>query len=135
MLVSGTNCIYANDEQNFKNLPLFEYQDYQKIYPENIKSLKIIRYTEGGADEKEIKDHEQINQIYNYLSKIKLLDKSGMSCTDNTTVYSFTLMDNSKASVEIECNWVVIKGKNYNFTTDKNEVFPKNSSRIKRKIK
>ena len=107
------------DECNCQNRSLFSYKEYKNLTPENIKSLKLIRYTEAGVSKTNVDDIAQINQLYNYLSKIKITDESKMSCTDNTTIYSFTLKDNSKASIEIECEWIVIKGKNYNFTTDK----------------
>ena len=77
--------------------------------------MKIIRYTESGISEKSIVDKILINQIYNYLSQIKLTNESKMGCTDNTTIYSFTLNDNSNITIEIECDWIVIEGKNYNF--------------------
>ena len=38
-----------------------------------------------------------------------------MGCDDNTTVYSFVLRDNTKVSIEVECDWIVLEGKNYNF--------------------
>ena len=107
------------DECNCQNRSLFSYKEYKNLTPENIKSLKLIRYTEAGVSKTNVDDIAQINQLYNYLSKINITDESKMSCTDNTTIYSFTLKDNSKASIEIECEWIVIKGKNYNFTTDK----------------
>ena len=94
---------------------LLSYKDYKNITPDNIKSLKIIRYTEGGADETPVNNKDEITLIYNFLNKIKITDETKMSCTDNTTLYSFTLKDNSKTTVEIECNWVVIKNRNYLF--------------------
>lgn len=105
----------ANIEQSLKTIRLLDLKEYQNLTPENIKSLKIIKYTEAGVNDKDINDKNEIIRIYNYLTLIKILDESKMSCTDNTTIYSFTLKDNTKTSVEIECNWVVIKGKNYNF--------------------
>ena len=39
-------CAEVNSEQAPLNMRLMEYDDYQKISPTNIKSLKIIRYTE-----------------------------------------------------------------------------------------
>ena len=114
-LASQYLCAEANNEQSLKSIRLLDCKEYQNIKPENIKSLKIIRYTEAGINEKDINDINEIIRIYNYLTLIKILDESKMSCTDNTTIYSFTLKDNTKTSIEIECNWVVIKGKNYNF--------------------
>ena len=94
---------------------LLNYKEYKNITPDNIKSLKIIRYTEGGAEETPIKSKDEITQIYNFLNQIKITDETKMSCTDNTTLYSFILKDDSKVTIEIECNWVIIKNKNYLF--------------------
>ncbi len=94
---------------------LLSYKEYKNITPDNIKSLKIIRYTEGGAEETPIKSKDEITQIYNFLNQIKITDETKMSCTDNTTLYSFILKDDSKITIEIECNWIVIKNKNYLF--------------------
>ncbi len=96
---------------------LMDYPEYKNLTLNNIKSLRIIRFTEGGVNEKKVEDKVQIGKIYNFLKQIKILSLSNMSCTDNTTIYSFILNDGSKASIEIECDWIVIKGKNYNFTT------------------
>ena len=115
MLIFAGGCVNANTN----NAPapekksLMEYQDYAKINPEKITSLRIIRYTEAGANEKIIKDKAEITGIYNSLKNIKILGETQMSCTDNTTIYSFELADGSKSSIEIECDWVVIEGKNY----------------------
>ena len=107
----------ANVEQSLKTIRLLDFKEYKNLTLDNIKSLKIIRYSEAGVNEKDITDINEITRIYNYMTLIKILDESKMSCTDNTTIYSFTLKDNTKASIEIECEWVVIKGKNYNFKT------------------
>ena len=94
---------------------LLDYSKYQKITLENIKSLKIIRVTEGGKRQQYIDNKTEIKKIYNYLKQIKLTSESVMGCDDNTTVYSFVLRDNTKVSIEVECDWIVLEGKNYNF--------------------
>ena len=94
---------------------LLDCEEYKNLTSQNIKSLKIIRYTEAGISEFKIDDKEKINQILDYLNRIFISDESKMSCEDNTTIYSFDLKDKTKVSVEIECNWVKIKGKSYNF--------------------
>ena len=115
-MISLLNCAFAdNNTLNPANKRLFDYKDYKNLTLENIKSLKITRYTEGGARETIVDDMERTAQIYNFLSKIILENESNMSCTDNTTIYTFILKDGTKASVELECEWIVIKGKNYNF--------------------
>ncbi len=97
--------------------PLLDYSEYQKLNTDEIDSLKIIRFTEGGVSEREIKDKTEIYKFQGYLKDIKLLKETGMSCTDNTTIYSFKMKDGSKVSIEFECDWIVIKGKNYLFET------------------
>ena len=108
-------CAETDFEQTLNNIRLMDYGDYKNISLKNIKSLKIIRYTEAGVSEKTVDDKNAINQIYNYLSRIIISDEAKMGCTDNTIIYLFTLKNNKKVSVEIECEWIVIKGKNYNF--------------------
>ncbi len=94
---------------------LMDYPDYKKITLDNIKQLKVIRYTEAGAFEKKIEDKEEIAKIYDLLKQIILIDETKYSCTDNTTIYVFTLNDDSTSSIEIECNWIILKRKHYLF--------------------
>ena len=112
-LVCG--CLHAKGGTVQETNYLMDLPEYKNVSADNILSLKIIRYTEAGAKEARIFDKAQISGIYNHLKRINILDESKMSCTDNTTIYSFFLKDGSKAAIEIECEWVVIKGKNYNF--------------------
>ena len=116
ILLSGGIYVCADEFPNLNNTYLMDYDDYKKITPYNIKSLQIIRYTEAGMSVKNIEDINQINGIYNYLKSIMIKRETKYSCEDNTTVYSFELSDNSKVRIEIECNWVVIKRKNYDIT-------------------
>ena len=44
---------------------------------------------------------------------MKIGRKTEMSCDDNTTIYVFTLADETKLSLEIECDWVVIDNVKY----------------------
>lgn len=113
IVVSITGITKCN--QKLPTKYLLEYNDYQKITPENIKTLKIRKYTEGGLIESEITNKTEINKIYKYLNGIKLTTETSMGCDDNTTVYSFILKDNTKVSVKQECDWIVINGKNYLF--------------------
>ncbi len=109
--------IFAAQSVDFspENQYLADYSVYKKIKPDNIKALKILRYTEAGISERDVSDKSEINAIYNSLKTIKILGETGLSCTDNTTIFSFKLNDDSKVSVEIECEWLVIKGKHYKF--------------------
>ena len=86
---------------------LMDYGDYKNITEDNIKEIEIIRYTEGG-DNHQIVDKDSVTGIYNNLKNKKLGKKTDRSCEDNTTVYAFTLNDETKITIEIECDWVVI---------------------------
>lgn len=114
IVLSITGIVKGNQKLPTKHL--LEYSDYQKITPENIKTLKIRKYTEGGLIETDITDKKEINKIYQYLNGIKLTSETNMGCDDNTTVYSFVLQDNTKVSIEKECDWIVINGKHYKFS-------------------
>jgi hypothetical protein len=94
---------------------LMDYPEYRKITPDNIESLSIIRYTEAGISERKVEDKDEIMQIYKFLRKIKILQETKWGCTDNTTMYSFVLKDGKKAVIEIECNWIVLRGRHYTF--------------------
>lgn len=94
---------------------LMDYPEYRKITPDNIESLSIIRYTEAGISERKIEDRDEIMQFYSFLRKIKILNETKWGCTDNTTLYSFELKNGKKAVIEIECNWIVLRGKHYTF--------------------
>jgi len=97
---------------------LMDNREYKNITLEDIDFIDVVRYTEAGESRKKIGDKAEINQIYGYLKSIKLLDETQFSCTDNTTIYYFNLKNGSKVHVEIECGWVVFKGKNYRFSND-----------------
>ena len=91
---------------------LMDFKDYKNIKEDNIKSIEIIRYTEGGADSK-IVDEDSIISTYNKLKDKKIGKETNMACEDNTTIYVFTLTDGSEYKIEIECNWVVINNDRY----------------------
>ncbi len=122
ILFTACGCIFAkeNNIQNHKvpAVYLMDNPKYKNVIPENIKYVKIIRYTEAGASEKDIKDRAEIISLYNHFKKVKLTNISGMGCTDNTTIYVFMLNDGSKAAIEIECEWIVLNGKSYNFVVE-----------------
>ena len=113
-------CLFAKGTSiQYETKPyLMENVQYKRVNPSTITSLTIVRYREDGVSEKTIKDHFKIAKFYDYLKRIKLLDVSGMSCTDNTTIYVFNLFDGTKAAVEIECDWIVLNGKSYNFKVE-----------------
>lgn len=44
---------------------------------------------------------------------MKIGRKTDMFCDNNTTIYVFTLTGETKLSLEIECDWVVIDNIRY----------------------
>lgn len=95
-----------------EKISLMDYGEYKNITKENIEQIEIIKYTEAGTDSILVED-DSIISIYENLKKKKLEKKTNMSCDDNTTVYVFTLKDDSKISIEIECDWAVIGDDRY----------------------
>ena len=94
---------------------LMDYPEYKNITPDNIDSMSVVRYTEAGISERKVEDKNEVIMFYNFLKQIRLLNETKWSCTDNTTMYKFVLKDGKKAVIEIECDWVVLGGKHYNF--------------------
>ena len=103
-----------NDEpQVEEGKTLMELDHFNSVKVDNISSVLITRYTEGGDDYEEITDESEIAGIYNRLNSRKVGEKTEQACEDNTTVYIFNLVDDSTVSVEIECSWVVIGNERY----------------------
>ncbi len=99
-------------EKQFEG-PLMEYEEYKVITPDNIQKIDINRYTEGGNSVTTLDKQEDIQSTYNSLSKIKIGKETEQACEDNTTGYVFTLKDGKTISIQIECDWVIIKNKHY----------------------
>ena len=101
-----------NEETQLKG-PLMEYEEYKVITPDNIQKIDINKYTEGGNIITIADKQEDIESTYNSLSKINIGKETEQACEDNTTAYVFTLKDGKTISIEIECDWVIIKNKHY----------------------
>ena len=91
---------------------LMDYGDYQKIDEYNIKKIEIIKYTEGG-DDTQVLDEGDFQKVYNNLKEMKIGKETNMSCEDNSTVYKFTLKDDTELKIVIECDWVIIDNNRY----------------------
>lgn len=104
---------YPNKNIHFKSMQLLDYEEYTKIRPNNIKDVEIVRITVGGSDAEIIKEKEEIIKIYNMLKKKRIGRKSKLETLDNTTLYTFTLNDDTKVTIEKEAKCVVIKGERY----------------------
>ena len=96
-----------------KPIPVLELEDYKDLKIENIKGAKVLRYTEGGIDVNEAETEEEIKSLYNTVSKLEITEETDQSCEDNTTVFTFTLEENRKISIKIECDWLVYRNKKF----------------------
>lgn len=112
LLIIITLSILTGCNKSDESTSLMDYGDYKNITKDNIKQIEIIKYTEAGVNTTLV-DENSIISVYNKLKKMKIGRKTEMSCDDNTTIYVFTLTDETKLSLEIECDWVVIDNVKY----------------------
>lgn len=112
LLIIITLSILTGCNKSDESTSLMDYGDYKNITEDNIKQIEIIKYTEAGVNTTLV-DENSIIRVYNKLKKMKIGRKTEMSCDDNTTIYVFTLADETKLSLEIECDWVVIDNIKY----------------------
>lgn len=112
LLIIITLSILTGCNKSDESTSLMDYGDYKNITEDNIKQIEIIKYTEAGVNTTLV-DENSIISVYNKLKKMKIGRKTEMSCDDNTTIYVFTLTDETKLSLEIECDWVVIDNVKY----------------------
>ena len=96
-----------------ESIPLFEFDKYKDFILDNVESLSITKYTEGGASEEKVTEQTEIQSTYNMLSKINIGNETTRACEDNTTVYKFTMKDGTTTTFEIECDWLVVGNKRY----------------------
>ena len=112
LLIIITLSILTGCNKSDESTSLMDYGDYKNVTKDNIKQIEIIKYTEAGANTTVV-DENSIIGVYNKLKKMKIGRKTDMACDDNTTIYVFTLTDETKLSLEIECDWVVIDNIRY----------------------
>ena len=112
LLIIITLSILTGCNKSDESTSLMDYGDYKNVTKDNIKQIEIIKYTEAGSNTTLV-DENSIIGAYNKLKKMKIGRKTDMACDDNTTIYVFTLTDETKLSVEIECDWVVIDNIRY----------------------
>ena len=99
--------------KNIEPKYLNEFDEYKNLNRNNILNIEKIRFTEAGDIRTIYDEDEEIDNIFNYVTNIKLGEETNMTCEDNTTIYKFYLKDNKTISIEIECNWVIIDKKRY----------------------
>ena len=104
---------YFDNDDEYEAMFLFNMQQFKDLKLGDIESITITRYTEGGDSSENISDRAKIAKIYNRMSNIKLGKETDMTCTDNTTVYSFNMKDKKSLIVEFECDWIIIGNKRY----------------------
>lgn len=112
LLIIITLSILTGCNKSDESTSLMDYGDYKNVTKDNIKQIEIIKYTEAGSNTTLV-DENSIIGAYNKLKKMKIGRKTDMACDDNTTIYVFTLTDETKLSLEIECDWVVIDNIRY----------------------
>ena len=112
LLIIITLSILTGCNKSDESTSLMYYGDYKNVTKDNIKQIEIIKYTEAGSNTTLV-DENSIIGAYNKLKKMKIGRKTDMACDDNTTIYVFTLTDETKLSLEIECDWVVIDNIRY----------------------
>ena len=112
LLIIITLSILTGCNKSDESTSLMDYGDYKNVTKDNIKQIEIIKYTEAGSNTTLV-DENSIIGVYNKLKKMKIGRKTDMACDDNTTIYVFTLTDETKMSLEIECDWVVIDNIRY----------------------
>ena len=112
LLIIITLSILTGCNKSDESTSLMDYGDYKNVTKDNIKQIEIIKYTEAGSNTTLV-DENSIIGVYNKLKKMKIGRKTDMACDDNTTIYVFTLTDETKLSLEIECDWVVIENIKY----------------------
>ena len=110
LLVLGL--IFYKKEEPTVWRPLMELEEYQDLQLENIQSITITRYTEGGSDSELKEEEAEIKRVYSFLKTIQVGNESKTTCDDNTTVYLLT-EEKRETTVEIECDNVVINGVRY----------------------
>ncbi len=101
------------EEEKKKDTPLFEFIGQKDLDITNVDKIVLMRATEGGVDETDITDAQEIESYYNGLRKYKVSEETNRACEDNTTVYKFYMKDNTTFSIEIECSWLVYNNKRY----------------------
>ena len=92
---------------------LIDNENYKDIAVDNIISIVVRKSTEGGIDTEVVTEKNEIEEIFNKLSKIKIGKETEMACDDNSTLYTIYFDNNDTKTIEIECDWIIIGKKRY----------------------
>lgn len=96
-----------------KSVPLWEFDSYKKVALEEIQSISIETYTESGVRTEVLQYPNGIKAIYEDLSKLKIGRETTSACDDNTVIYTLDMKKGEDVTIEIECDWFVLKDKRY----------------------
>ncbi len=99
--------------------PLKEFTTIKALAINDIKSLKILHYAEDGIKERNITAREDVQKILSAFDNIIVGCDSGIRCTDDTTLYIFTLENGSNIEIERECESLIIDKQYYSYTKRK----------------
>ena len=99
-------------QKKYEIIHLMQVEDYAKISKKNIEKLEIIKETVEESSS-QTPDKKEIQSIYKDLQKMIIGPRTNMSCEDNVTTYVFTLKDDKKVELKIECDTVVIGENRY----------------------
>lgn len=83
-----------------------------KINSSDISTIEIIRKTPLEKNEIVINNKEDINDIYNRLTNIKVVKKAQVDCVNNEVIY-YIYYEEKKLEIKFECNYLIDKKGTY----------------------
>lgn len=118
LLIITMGCNKTNDlsddiNQKKERIPLMNFGEYKNIDLDKVTSIIYSKFTEGGKEEEEITDKDEIQEVYYSLTEYSIGEEVTTACDDNTKIYLFKMDDGSTISIEIECDWLVVGNKRY----------------------
>ena len=118
VLMITVGCSKANKQDEDIDIieertPLMNFGEYKNIDIDRVTSILYSKFTEGGREDEEITDKEEIHEVYYSLTEYSVGKEVTTACDDNTKIYAFTMDDGSTISIEIECDWLVVGNKRY----------------------
>ncbi len=83
-----------------------------EINSSDISTIEIIRKTPLEKNEIVINNKENINDIYNRLTNIKVVKKAQVDCVNNEVIY-YIYYEEKKLDIKFECNYLIDKNGTY----------------------
>ncbi|MBR3211048.1 MAG: hypothetical protein IKF71_03815 [Bacilli bacterium] len=106
IFLSIINNLDSHFDEN--SVSLWELEEYNVVKLEDIKTIHIVSYTEAGMDTKTIQDEDEIKEIYQALSKLRIGQEVELSCDDNSIVYYLNMRNGEDISIELDCNNILV---------------------------